>query len=368
MCGQGWGINPRIGGMKIYETMRGLRPDFGLWSGDTIYADGPLKETVALADSSTWYNLVAPGKEKVCETLDEFRGAFRYNLLDANFKAFNQETSWLYQWDDHETHNNWYPGQILTDANYTEKRVDVLAARARQAFGEYAPISGASPDRAGRIYRKVSYGPLLDVFLLDMRSHKNPNNAGQNDPAGAAILGKEQTDWLIRELGRSKATWKIIANDLPLGIVVPDGTAIEGVAQGDNGAPLGREVEFARVLSSIRHGKVRNTVWLTADVHYTAALHYAPDRAAFKDFDPFWEFVAGPANAGTFGPGAIDGTFGPELVFQKVPPTGQSNLPPSAGYQFFGRVAIDAWSRALTVELRDAAGAVLWSNQLPAAK
>ena len=40
------------------------------------------------------------------------------------------------QWDDHETHNNWYPGQILDDARYTERRVDVLAARARQAWQE----------------------------------------------------------------------------------------------------------------------------------------------------------------------------------------------------------------------------------------
>ncbi len=40
------------------------------------------------------------------------------------------------QWDDHEVTNNWYPGEILDDARYTEKRVDVLAARARQAFYE----------------------------------------------------------------------------------------------------------------------------------------------------------------------------------------------------------------------------------------
>lgn len=30
-------------------------------------------------------------------------------------------------------------------------------------------------DRAGRIYRKISYGPLLDVFMLDMRSYRGPN-------------------------------------------------------------------------------------------------------------------------------------------------------------------------------------------------
>ena len=57
---------------------------------------------------------------------------------------------------------------------------------------------------------------------------------------------------------------------------------------------------------------------MTADVHYCAANHYDPARAAFTDFDPFWEFVAGPIAAGTFGPNELDGTFGPETVFSKV--------------------------------------------------
>ena len=43
-------------------------------------------------------------------------------------------------------------------------------------------------------------------------------------------------------------------------------------------------------------------VWITGDVHYAAAHHYHPERARFTDFDPFWEFVAGPPHAGTFGP------------------------------------------------------------------
>ena len=67
-------------------------------------------------------------------------------------------------------------------------------------------------------------------------------------------------------------------------------------------------------------------VWLTADVHYCAAHYYNPAKAAFRDFDPFWEFVAGPLNAGTFGPNVLDGTFGPQVVFSKAPPAGQSNL------------------------------------------
>src|SRR3954463_3004258 len=80
--------------------------------------------------------------------------------------------------------------------------------------------------------------------------------------------------WLIRGLLESRATWKVIAADLPLGLVVPDGpTAQEGVAQGDPGAPLGREPEFAEVLRAAHRAGVKGIVFLTADVHYTAAHH-----------------------------------------------------------------------------------------------
>jgi len=109
---------------------------------------------------------------------------------------------------------------------------------------------------------------------------------------------------------------------------------------------------------------VVNTVWLTADVHYAAAHYYNPDKAQFQDFDPFWEFVSGPLHAGTFGPGQLDNTFGPELKFAKAPPPGQANLPPSAGLQFFGHVAIEGASGRMTVTLRDRADTALWSTTL----
>jgi alkaline phosphatase D len=56
----------------------------------------------------------------------------------------------------------------------------------------------------------------------------------------------------------------------------------------------------------------------SADVHYTAAHCYDPARATFTDFDAFWKFVCGPRNVGTFGPNALDATFGPEVRFQRA--------------------------------------------------
>ncbi|MFJ7343529.1 alkaline phosphatase D family protein [Streptomyces sp. NPDC101110] len=361
LAGQGWGINPERGGYRIYDAMGALDPDFFLCSGDNIYADGPITGTVALPDGRTWRNVTTEEKAKVAETLTEFRGNFRYNLLDENLRAFNARVPSVVQWDDHEVVNNWYPGEILTDTRYTEKRVDVLAARARRAFSEYFPISTLRrPD--GRVHRVQHHGPLLDVFVLDMRTYRNANSPDDQSTDPQGILGREQLDWLKRELSRSRAVWKVIASDMPLGLVVPDAPNIEAVAQGNPGEPLGRELQIAELLRFVKHRRITGTVWLTADVHHTSAQHYHPSKAAFTDFEPFWEFVSGPLNAGAFPANALDGTFGPDRVFVKAP--AMANVSPADGYQFFGEVDIDGHSGELTVRLREQDGTVLFTKTL----
>ncbi|MEV7689322.1 alkaline phosphatase D family protein [Streptomyces bungoensis] len=369
LAGQGWGINPDRGGYRIYDAMAKLDPDFFLCSGDNIYADGPISATQALPDGSTWRNVTTEEKAKVAETLAEYRGNFRYNLLDANLRRFNAQVPSIVQWDDHEVRNNWYPGEVIasTDTRYTEKSIDVLAARARRAFSEYFPISTLRPGaREGRVHRMLRQGPLLDVFVLDMRTYRDANSPDDQTADPQGILGREQLEWLKRELSRSRAVWKVIAADMPLGLVVPDSMEgrpnFEAVAQGDPGAPLGRELQIAELLRFIKHRRITGTVWLTADVHHTSAQHYQPSRAAFTDFEPFWEFVSGPLNAGAFPAGALDGTFGPERVFVKAPTT--SNVSPAGGYQFFGEVDIDGGSGELTVRLREQDGTVLFTRTL----
>lgn len=156
LAGQGWGINPDIGGYRIFSAMGALEPDFHLCSGGTVYADGPLSPTVALPGGCTWHNVMTEAKSKVAETLDDFRGQYTYNLLDDNLREFAAHVQQVNQSDDHEVHNNWFPGQILTDARHTEKRADVLASRSHQAFFEWLPIAPRQGDADGRIYGRLS--------------------------------------------------------------------------------------------------------------------------------------------------------------------------------------------------------------------
>lgn len=369
VVGQGWGINPDDGGLRLFETMRKAGADLFLHCGDTIYADQPLLAEVTLDDGRVWKNIVTPEKSKVAETLDEFRGNYRYNLMDEHVRRFNASTSQFVIWDDHEVMNNWWPtGVTRMDKGFTERSVPLLAARARHAFFDYQPLR-VQPADPERLYRAAGFGPAIDVIGFDMRSYRGANSS--NDQAAMTdetrLLGARQVEWLKQRLAASKATWKVIVSGMPLGLVVGDyDKRFEAVAQGNPGRPLGRELEIADLLKFIRDRKIRNVVFVTGDVHYCAAHHYDPARAAFTEFAPFWEFVAGPAHAGTFGPNTLDKTFGPELKFLGIPAGMKPNRPPSDGFQFFGTLRIDAKTRAMTAKLHNLAGDTLFSVELPA--
>jgi alkaline phosphatase D len=370
-AGQGWGINPEWGGMKIYEQMRRGQPDFFIHCGDTIYADGPIQAEVKLEDGTVWKNVTTPEKSKVAETLNEFRGNYRYNLMDLNVRRFHAEVPQIWQWDDHEVTNNWSDSKDLSaDARYKEKRVPLLIARATRAFLDYAPLRHTGDEEVERVYRHIPYGPSLDVFVIDMRSYRGPNGWNRQTAMSdeTAFLGAEQVRWLKQGLLASRATWKVIAADMPIGLQVGDGKDAQGrdrfenLANGD-GPALGRELELANLLSAIKANGVKNVVWLTADTHYTAAHYYDPAKAQFTDFDPFWEFMSGPLNAGSFGPNKLDNTFGIQVAYQKSP-EGKVNLPPTAGLQFYGEAKIDGRTEAMIVALKDLTGATLWQTTL----
>lgn len=365
-CGQGYGIDPELGGLKVYEAMRKQAPHFFVHSGDMIYADNPIEAVKTAPDGTVFHNLVIPEKKKVAETLAEFRGAFGYALLDENVRRFHSEVPVIVQWDDHEIHNNWWPGQTLADERYVEPRASVLAQRARRAMFEYTPI------RRGREIHRVIRRGLVDVFMLDARSFRAPNGKNLEKDASdmTAFLGAAQLSWLQSELLASTATWKVIACDQPIGLVIGDGwddgvQLHEGWANNDPGPPRGREHEMKLLLQFFQEKAIKNFVFITADVHYVAAHEYAAERGKIGPFPTFWEFVVGPLHAGGFGPSPMDATFGGKVIYSRVPPV--MNQPPLGVWPSFGTMHIDRGTHALTVRLHDGLGGVLFEKvSLPA--
>src|SRR5262249_28315670 len=162
------------------------------------------------------------------------RARFAYNLEDEHVAALAAEVPILAQWDDHETHNNWWPGQVLEDDRYhTARRASVMSAHARRAMIQWTPRPH------GPVHRALRYGPLPCVTLLVWREFRTPIEA--NRGATGARLVAEQARWFGDAVAGSRARWKIIACDQPVGLVIGDGpnnARNEGGANGD-GPPLG---------------------------------------------------------------------------------------------------------------------------------
>ena len=92
--------------MRLYDSDED-QPDVFIHLGDTIYADQPLpgREARRRRIGETCYR----GEVEGAQTLDDFRGCHRYNLLDEHMRRFNAEVSQIALWDDHEVRDNWYP-------------------------------------------------------------------------------------------------------------------------------------------------------------------------------------------------------------------------------------------------------------------
>jgi phosphodiesterase/alkaline phosphatase D-like protein len=76
---------------------------------------------------------------------------------------------------------------------------------------------------AGSDFESLSYGNLVQVFLLDARSARDGAQPGGATP----MLGACQHAWLVDGLHRSKATWKIVLSPVPLNPTMKTWDAVE---------------------------------------------------------------------------------------------------------------------------------------------
>ena len=126
--------------MRTYRTMLDNRPDFFIHSGDSIYADCPIEPELKLPNGEIWRNIVTEDKSVVAHSLAQFRGNYKYNLLDDNVRAFNAAVPLLAQWDDHEVTNDWSPAGTYDAAGFLEDGTPQIVARGSRAFHEFMPI------------------------------------------------------------------------------------------------------------------------------------------------------------------------------------------------------------------------------------
>ncbi|MBI2553829.1 MAG: alkaline phosphatase D family protein [Candidatus Rokubacteria bacterium] len=310
-------------GYPIFRPLAQRKPDFFLFVGDTTYADvrcgGPDR---------------VPGYDFVATNVDGFREKHRYNRADPGVQEFFRSTSVYAIWDDHEVKND-FSGSS-----------EPLMPLGRRAFIEYWPIQPPL-DEPTRLYRKFRWGKFLEVFILDTRQYRSPNT----DPDGPAktMLGPAQRRWLIDNVSTSTAVWKAIGSSVPLS--VPTGrtgrdswsnATVFGVPEEN---ATGFAVERDLILRRLRDRKVKNLVWLVADVHHAELIRHAP----WPEF-AFHEFIAGPLSATRGRPRPLDQGLNPRSLY------GLGEI------DNFGEIAID--SVGLTVRIVDVTGAVRFTHTI----
>jgi alkaline phosphatase D len=321
----GGGFCRRVeGGYPIFRTMARQKPDFFLFVGDTIYADVKCDKPG-----------VVPGADFVARTLGEFRRRHLYNREDAAVQALFRLTSVYAIWDDHEVRND-FSGPS-----------EPLMPTGRRAFLDYWPIVPPAEEPT-RLYRKVRWGRLLEVFILDTRQYRSPNT--DLDGPGKTMLGPAQRRWLVDNVTTSTAVWKVVVSSVPLSI--PTGrperrdswsnASVYGTPQ-EGGT--GFAVERDAVLRALRERGVKNLVFLVADVHHAQLIRHHPT----PDWS-FHEFVAGPLSATLGRPRPLDEALNPRSLFGV------------GGVNNFGEITIEPGT--LVVRLIDEEGAVLFTHTI----
>ncbi len=126
--------------------------------------------------------------------------------------------------------------------------------------------------------------------MLDERSYRGPNSPNRQTALNddAAFLGAAQMRWLKAALLKSRATWKLVASDMPISIVVPDlnPDVTQGHVRGLGQRPRtarrrAANSSIANLFAFIKNNQIRNVVWIAADVHYASVTRYEPARAQF---------------------------------------------------------------------------------------
>lgn len=296
-------------GYAIFDQMLQARPDFAVLLGDLIYGD----ERCASPPN-------APGSGFRATTLEQFRAKHRYQRGAPAVKRFLASVPVYAIWDDHEVRNN-FSGPH-----------DPLMPIGRQVLLEYWHIR-TPPEEPYRLYRKIRRGTDLELVILDTRQYRSRN--AEPDAVSKTMLGAAQRDWLLDGLRRSTALWKFIATSVSLSTpkagtrLVPGNESWARAADG-----TGFHAELRAIVSVILAHRIRNVVWLAADVHFAQVNAYDPDGDGFADFH---EFIGGPLSAYYGTPVLPDSALGPTTLYS------------GGGFLNFGVVTVDGATLRLEV-------------------
>lgn len=210
------------------------------------------------------------GKEIV--SLTDYRNRYALYRSDEHLREAHRLFPWIVTWDDHEVDNN-YAGDIPEDKQTREQFLE-RRANAYQAYYESMPLRRSTMPRGSKmqLYRKLSYGPLAEFFVLDTRQYRSDQPCGDGDKAPCpemtradqTMFGDAQEKWLTGGLASSKARWNVLCNQVMMAKIDRDGGPGERYPM-DQWS--GYETARARFMRFLAEKKPSNPVVITGDVH-----------------------------------------------------------------------------------------------------
>jgi alkaline phosphatase D len=254
-----------------------------------------------------------------CLTLADYRRRYRHYRLDGQLQAAHRQHPFICVWDDHEVADNSYATGAANHDPDEGSFADRLSA-ARRAYAEYMPIRDEVP---GSIYRKLAYGDLVDLVMLDTRNEARslqlaPN--GVDDPS-RTLLGAAQEHWFESTVASSSARWLVLGQQVMLAQFTLDAInhAPSNLDQWD-GYSFARD----RLLDVIEEHALGRTVVLTGDIHSSWAADVSRD----------------PWDASEYDPATGSGTLAVEFVTPAITSPGFAET--ATGEDFFGSLALEA--------------------------
>ncbi|QCB52162.1 alkaline phosphatase [Rhodococcus sp. PAMC28707] len=231
-------------------------------------------------------------------SLQDYRIRHGQYKSDPDLKAAHLGVPWICTWDDHESANDAYDGGAQTHQPETEGPWSVRKANSVQAYFEWMPVRAAGTPQNRHIYRRLRFGTLLELSMLDLRSYRSqqvlPFQGGDVDSPNRTITGADQMEWLTEGLVSSPAQWKIVGNPVMITPVLLPPLESEAAAAltGLLGIPAGGlpynadpwdgyTADRKRLLGAIAEKNVRNTVFITGDIHSSWACDVPVDAARY---------------------------------------------------------------------------------------
>ncbi|WP_327423649.1 alkaline phosphatase D family protein [Streptomyces sp. NBC_01527] len=225
-------------------------------------------------------------------TLADYRTRHGHYKTDADLQTLHATHPVIAIWDDHEFANDAWSGGAENHTPGTEGAWADRAAGAKQAYFEWMPVRASTE---GTVYRRLRFGNLADLHLLDLRTFRSQQSSignGSVDDPDRTITGRAQLDWLKSGLAGSDATWKLVGTSVmispvafgsvPAHLLAPlagllglpeEGLAVN-VDQWD-----GYTDDRKELITHLRDRSITNTVFLTGDIHMAWA-NDVPVKAA----------------------------------------------------------------------------------------